>query len=114
MDKVRITSEAEDAVNGNSGGNKTDGNGNTSSTNIPEKTIVVKDRHIKAAEQGKKVLTQGDKLNIMKARKQLSPAKSQDKVEQKEKPSDKTRLRSTRATKPNILPKRDGSSNNSR
>ena len=43
LDKVRITSEAEDIVNGNTS-TKTDDNGNRNTkNNIKEKTIVVKD-----------------------------------------------------------------------
>ena len=46
LDKVKITGEAEDDVNGNSNkSEKPDNNGNkTSKNNIKEKTIIVKDK----------------------------------------------------------------------
>merc|ERR1719178_641856 len=89
LDKVRITSEVDDNCRNN--GN-TDGNGNTTDgeeTNkpaIPEKTIVVQDkpstqRNSETSENAKnsrssRVLTQGDKLNLIKARKFQQASKS--------------------------------------
>ena len=44
LDRVRITSDAEDIVNGNTSTTKTDDNGNRNTkNNIKEKTIIVKD-----------------------------------------------------------------------
>ena len=59
-----------------------------------------------------RVLTQGDKLNIIKARKQLSPAK--EKGENNEKLPEKNKISSSRQVKPNMIPKRDGSTANTR
>lgn len=132
LDKVRITSEAEDAVNGNKTVKsvKTDGNGNKTeekssnieeSTKIQEKTIVLQDKPAhkvsEASENDKnhkngRVLTQGDKLNLIKARKQLSPAK--EKGENNEKLPEKNKISSSRTVKPNMIPKRDGSTANTR
>jgi len=133
LDKVRITSEAEDAVNGNST-TKTDGNGNKTEDNtngkeepakIQEKTIVLQDKPAhkvsEASENDKnhkmgRVLTQGDKLNLIKARKQLSPGKTlQEKSENNEKlPEKDKKISSSRTVKPNMIPKRDGSTANTR
>lgn len=134
LDKVRITSEAEDAENGNKAVKpvKTDGNGNkaeenknavdeSTGTKIQEKTIVVQDKVAhkvsEASENDKnhklgRVLTQGDKLNLIKARKQLSPAK--EKGENSEKLPEKNKISSSRTVKPNMIPKRDGSTANTR
>jgi len=151
LDKVRITSEVDDNCRNN--GN-TDGNGNTTDgeeTNkavpaIPEKTIVVQDkpstqRNSETSENAKnsrssRVLTQGDKLNLIKARKfqqasksnlvegqgenqesniqgldASTPAKTKSKTSTEGKTS---KLNSLRAAKPNIIPKREGSRTNSR
>ena len=62
------------------------------------------------------MLTQGDKLNIIKARNQFGPVKTSqsDKTEIKEKMNDQKTKVSTRATKPNLLPKREAVNANSR
>jgi uncharacterized Zn ribbon protein len=152
LDKVRITSEVDDTCRSN--GN-TDGNGNTtdgeekhnSAPAIPEKTIVVQDkpstqRNSETAENAKnsgsssKVLTQGDKLNLIKDRKFQQASKSNladgqgenlesniqglestnmTKTKSKTSTEGKTsKLNSLRTSKPNILPKREGSRTNSR
>jgi len=151
LDKVRITSEVDDNCRNN--GN-TDGNGNATDGEetkkavpaIPEKTIVVQDkpstqRNSETSENAKnsrssRVLTQGDKLNLIKARKfqqasksnlvegqgenqesniqgldSSTPAKTKSKTSTEGKTS---KLNSLRAAKPNILPKREGSRTNSR
>lgn len=113
LDKVRITSDAEDIANGNTS-TKTDDNGNRGNTrnNIKEKTIIVRDmvapRTAEKSENDKnraKVLTQGDKLNIIKASRQ-----QQEKIEKSERKitdfHKQTKV-SSRVSKPNILPKRD-------
>merc|ERR1711892_854211 len=119
LDKVRITNEGDDAVNGN----KTEEHTNhiEESTKIQEKTIVLQDKSAhkvsEASENDKnhklgRVLTQGDKLNLIKARKQLSPTK--EKGENNEKLPEKTKIISSRTVKPNMIPKRDGSTANTR
>lgn len=144
LDKVRITSDVDDNKKATS---TTDGNGNTTETEdtrpvIQEKTIVVQDNP-ETAENAKnknsrssRVLTQGDKLNLIKARKfqqssktgmvegkgenlesspihglESSPAKG---TKTKTSVEGKVKLNSVRTAKPSILPKREGSRTNSR
>lgn len=116
LDKVKITGDADDLLNGNVSA-KSDGNGNKPS----EKTIVVKDkpssRSSEKNENNKNrggVLTQGDKLNIIKARNHIASVKSSERTEMKEKLNDQKTKVSTRATKPNLLPKRESANSNSR
>lgn len=130
LDRVKITGEVEDVVNGNSQ-SRTDDNGNRqprqTKNNIREKTIVVKDKatsnkNVEKKENDKnrsKVLTQGDKLNIIKATRHLTSGdrgETETGVEKQEKPERKekkitdyhrqTKV-SSRVTKPNILTKRE-------
>ena len=78
------------------------------------------DYYFQASENAKnnkmgRVLTQGDKLNLIKARKQLSPVKNlEEKSENNEKIVEKPKISSTRTVKPNMIPKRDGSTANTR
>jgi len=120
LNKVKITGDSDDLLNGNLA-SKSDGNGNKPS----EKTIVVKDkassRTSEKTENNKNrggVLTQGDKLNIIKASRhhQMGPVKTSqsEKAEMKEKLNDQKSKVSTRATKPNLLPKRESVNSNSR
>ena len=51
-------------------------------------------------------------MNLIKARKQLSPTK--EKGENSEKVPEKTKISSSRTVKPNMIPKRDGSTANTR
>lgn len=112
LDRVRITSDAEDIVNGNTS-TKTDDNGNRNTkNNMKEKTIIVKDMvATKTAEKTEndknraKVLTQGDKLNIIKASRQQQ--EKMEKSERKITDFHKQTKVSSRVSKPNILPKRD-------
>ena len=131
LDRVKITGEVEDLVNGNSQ-SKTDDNGNRqprqTKNNIREKTIVVKDKTtsnknaVEKKENDKnrsKVLTQGDKLNIIKATRHLNSgdrAETETSGDRQEKPERKERkitdhYRQTkvnsRVTRPNILTKRE-------
>jgi len=120
LDRVKITNEAEDIMNGNIA-TKNDSNGNsdagnkTSKSSLKEKTIVVKDKvNLKTTEKKENaknrggVLTQGDKLNIIKARNQATL--NTEKVEKSEKKitdyHKQTKV-SSRISKPNVLPKRD-------
>ena len=130
LDRVKITGEVEDLVNGNSR-SKTDDNGNRqprqTKNNIREKTIIVKDKtssnkNVEKKENDKnrsKVLTQGDKLNIIKATRHLTSGDraetetggdKQDKPERREKKITdyhrQTKVNS-RVTRPNILTKRE-------
>lgn len=118
LNKVKITGDADDLLNGNLG-SKSDGNGNKPT----EKTIVVKDKpHSRSSEKSENnknrggVLTQGDKLNIIKARNQIGPVKATqaEKAEMKEKMNEQKTKVATRATKPNLLPKRESANSNSR
>ena len=59
-------------------------------------------------------MTQGDKLNIIKARNQIVKTSQSEKTEIKEKLHDQKTKVSTRATKPNLLPKRESVNSNSR
>ena len=59
-------------------------------------------------------MTQGDKLNIIKARNHIASVKSSEKNEMKEKLNDQKTKVATRATKPNLLPKRESANSNSR
>jgi len=112
LDRVRITSDAEDIANGNTS-TKTDDNGNRNTkNNMKEKTIIVKDMvATKTAEKTEndknraKVLTQGDKLNIIKASRQQQ--EKMEKSERKITDFHKQTKVSSRVSKPNILPKRD-------
>ena len=130
LDRVKITGEVEDMVNGNSQ-SRTDDNGNRqprqTKNNVRERTIVVKDKttsnkNVEKKENDKnrsKVLTQGDKLNIIKATRHLTTgdrgdAETQgDNTEKPERREKKitdyhrqTKV-SSRVTKPNILTKRE-------
>ena len=62
-----------------------------------------------------RVLTQGDKLNLIKARKQLSSVKSlEEEKETMRKLMKKSKINLARTVKPNMIPKHDGSTTNSR
>jgi protein-tyrosine phosphatase len=149
LDKVRITNESDD---NSQTGATTDGNGNSTGGEenkpvVPERTIVVQDkvvhRPMENSENDKnllhgRVLTQGDKLNIIKAQKYQKASKSglvdargenlestpilglesaPPKASKSKSSGDKVKLNSLnsiRAAKPNILPKRDGSRTNLR
>merc|ERR1740129_2594817 len=130
LDRVKITGEVEDMVNGNSQSQTEHHQGRQprqTKNNIREKTIVVKDettsnKNVEKKENDKnrsKVLTQGDKLNIIKATRHLTSGDraetetggdKQDKPERREKKITdyhrQTKVNS-RVTRPNILTKRE-------
>jgi len=125
LDKVRITSEVDNNdTNDNKNASEAqtatttsvDTNGNKTTDNIVEKTIVLEDKvDAKVVSEnvknirvlgGRNVLTQGDKLNLIKA--------TRIKQQEKEMESHEKVKVGGRSNKPNLLPKREGSRANTR